>query len=216
LATSKQPALADATRGFDLDVFRLQNLGRPSAARALVESERDAQILFEALDESQVVSSAFTNPPFWESRFRTSFDAGVFYAASEIETAMAEVGYHRHKFLLDSPGIRTTTISMVSVATHLKAELVDVELLGDDAIYAKDNYAPAQNLALRVREMKIAGLHYLSVRSVPRTSAFAVFSAEALSAGKAPAKFWLVTITKDRVEFRGPDSVTEFEPKGWS
>jgi hypothetical protein len=211
----KQPALAEAIRGFDLDVFRLQNLGKAARARALVQSEEETQILLKALEQDQLILSTFSKPPFWESRFRKSFEAGVFYAAQDIETAMAEVGFHRHQFLVNSPLLTTTTISMVSVAAHLNADLVDVELLQDPAIYSKDSYSESQALALRVREAGLPGLHYLSVRSKPRGSAFAIFSPEVLSSTKSPAKFFVVTITRDRVEFRSPDLVTEFDPRNW-
>src|SRR5438067_434027 len=51
-----------------------------------------------------LLATPFRYRPHLGSRFRAAFDAGVWYGAEALRTALAEKSYWRLRFLLDSPG----------------------------------------------------------------------------------------------------------------
>jgi hypothetical protein len=182
-----------------------------------VDDEKDLPILFKAVSFERLFSTSFLNPPLSQSRFRRPHERGVFYASAEIETAMAEVAFHRHAFLKLSKSSTATSVTMASLSAQLHGQLLDVELLGNkDAIYSTESYEHAQSLASEVRAESIPGIHYLSVRSKPRKSNFAIFDPRILRPVEGLSRFWVATFSLDKIEFHSPDSTLTFDPKTWS
>ncbi len=130
---------------------------------------------------------------------------------------MVEIAYHQHRLLKSNESLEIVTRSLVSFSAHLKAMLLDVELLPDNAeIYSRTSYRASQELARATREHGIAGIHFLSVRAKEPSSAFAVFDSAALTATKTPPEPWLLTLSLSRIEFRSPLGLHEFDPAAWS
>lgn len=205
--------IAEAVRRYDLEVYRLQSFQTRSLLRDLLDDEGELLALMESLKMDEILLTAFRKRPRWETRFRPAFAPGVFYAAAKLETAMAEIAYHQKQLLDDSSGLESLSLALINISAHLKGDLVDVELLPDrEQIYLKDNYRPAQELALKIRELAMPGLHYLSVRSPVPASAFALFSPDVISSSLANPEPWMLTVTGTRTEFRSAQRVVEFHP----
>lgn len=212
-----QQTLSEASSHFELKTYRLQSAKADSELRSLVDSESELQLLKVVLGHRVEPFAAFEKPSFWQSRFRKAHEPAVYYAAAQIETALAETGFHRHRFLADSAALSSLCLTMVQVTADLNATLVDVEKLPNhELLYSKTDYNPCQTLAQSVRSEGIAGVHYLSVRCPKRGSALAIFDQGSLTAARQDPQFFIVTITPARVEFRAPTKHYEFDTSTWS
>lgn len=113
---------------------------------------------------TSVVMAAFTHPNPEGSRFSDG-SYGVFYAAKELETAVAETAFHRERFMR-ATGQSRMELDMRVYAVDLDGRLHD--LRGRRAffplVYSRDSYGPAQELAKRLRDEGSDGLAYDSVR----------------------------------------------------
>lgn len=129
---------------------------------------------------STPIMAAFTHPNREGSRFSDG-TWGVYYAGESLRTAVAEVAYHRARFLA-----RTAEPPL---EIDLRAYLADVEapmhdLRGEAArfpdVYASDDYSASQALAARLRAAGSTGIAYTSVRR-PDGECIAVFRPRALA-----------------------------------
>ncbi|AJR24417.1 MULTISPECIES: RES family NAD+ phosphorylase [unclassified Sphingobium] len=113
---------------------------------------------------TSVIMAAFTHLNPDGSRFSDG-SFGLFYAAREIETAIAETSHHRARFmaLTREPA---QELDMRVYAVDLDAELHDIrdlrEALPD--LYAVDSYVSGQALAIELRSRGADGIAYQSVR----------------------------------------------------
>jgi hypothetical protein len=111
---------------------------------------------------STVIMAAFTHLNPEGSRF-TNGTYGVFYAARDRETAIDETVYHREIFLRGT-AFRPLDLDMRVYAVDVAGEFHDLRAAELPDIYAPDNYAAAQALALRLRDGGSNGIVYRSVR----------------------------------------------------
>ncbi len=113
---------------------------------------------------TSVVMAAFTHPNPEGSRFSDG-SYGVFYAARELDTAIAETKYHREHFMRATAQPRME-LDMRIYAIDLEGHLHD--LCGRQAafaeVYRPDDYAAAQSLAKTLRAEGSNGIVYDSVR----------------------------------------------------
>lgn len=113
------------------------------------------------------IMAAFTHLNPEGSRF-TDGSYGVYYAAIDITTAIAETRFHRTRFLAatNEPPIE---IDMRSYASYLEAAFHDIRNKQADMpdIYAADPkaYASAQSFAKNLRNIGSNGIVYDSVRN---------------------------------------------------
>lgn len=112
------------------------------------------------------IMAAFTHLNPEGSRF-TDGTYGVYYAARELDTAIAETKFHRARFLAatQEPPIE---IDLRSYASDLTAEFHDIRGLRAERpeLYAPDpaRYGPVQDFARSLREDGSNGIVYGSVR----------------------------------------------------
>ncbi len=111
-----------------------------------------------------VIMAAFTHLNPAGSRFSDG-GHGVFYAARDLDTAIAETRHHRERLMRATAEARTE-LDMRVYAIDLDGELHD--LRGGQAawppIYREDDCAAGQHLARRLREAGSNGIAYDSVR----------------------------------------------------
>lgn len=113
---------------------------------------------------SSIIMAAFTHLNPDESRF-TDGTFGVFYAANDLETAIAETRYHRERFMLATTqahmelDMRVYVIDFAGDLHDLRGKKAAYPL-----IYHNDNYAAAQHLAKSLRKDGSNGVAYESVR----------------------------------------------------
>lgn len=113
---------------------------------------------------SSIIMAAFTHLNPEGSRF-TDGTYGVFYAANDLETAIAETVYHRERFM--------HATAQAHMELDMRVYLVDLDgylhdLRGQASayplIYHNENYAAGQYLARTLRKDGSNGIAYGSVR----------------------------------------------------
>jgi RES domain len=110
------------------------------------------------------IMAAFTHVNVLGSRFSDG-DYGVFYAARERPTAVAETRHHQARFLsATKEGPMHLPMRLYHVA--IDARLHDLRPAGavDSAVYHPDDYSAGQALGRRLRAAGSAGVAYRSVR----------------------------------------------------
>lgn len=113
---------------------------------------------------TSIIMAAFTHLNPEGSRFSDS-TYGVFYAANDLETAIAETKHHRERFMRATKQ-EHMELDMRVYVTDLDGELHD--LRGQKAtqplVYHNENYAAGQHLAKTLRKEGSNGIAYDSVR----------------------------------------------------
>jgi hypothetical protein len=125
------------------------------------------------------IMAAFTHLNPAGSRFSDG-TFGVFYAASTLDTAIAETCYHREQFLraTSEPPME---LDMRVLLVDLQQHLPDIRGRQQDLpdVYAPEDYSASQALGKRLREQNSWGIVYDSVRQAGGECA-AVFRPPAL------------------------------------
>lgn len=123
---------------------------------------------------ASVIMAAFTHLNSEGSRFSDG-SFGVFYAASSIETAVAETSYHRALFMTRTRE-PAQELDMRVYAVDLDAMMHDIRSLRHEQpnLYDPLNYGGSQLLATRLRNDGSEGIVYGSVRD-PGGECAAVF-----------------------------------------
>jgi hypothetical protein len=113
---------------------------------------------------SSAIMAAFTHPNPDGSRFADG-SYGVYYAARELDTAIAETCYHRERFMRATREPRMELDMRVYVA-DLKASLHDLRGRGAQypGVYRREDYSAGRALGLRLRKAGADGIVYDSVR----------------------------------------------------
>lgn len=110
------------------------------------------------------IMAAFTHLPPAGSRF-TDGRFGVYFAAMELATAVAESRFHRERFLAATrePPIE---VDMRVIAADLDARLHDIRdwRAARPELYDPDSHLAAQELARQLRDGGSTGLCYASLR----------------------------------------------------
>ena len=113
---------------------------------------------------ASVVMAAFTHLNPSGSRFADA-TFGAYYAAADVETAIAETKFHREEFLRATKEA-PISIEMRVYLVDMAADLHDIRGMQTEmaAIYAPDDYGASQALARRLHGEGSAGIAYDSVR----------------------------------------------------
>ena len=120
------------------------------------------------------IMAAFTHLNPDGSRF-TAGHYGVYYAAGDVHTAIAETKHHRTRFLL-ATNEQAMELDMRVYEARLNAQLHDIRGLQskNSALYHPTNYSAAQSFADELRASGSDGIAYTSVRR-PTGECFAIF-----------------------------------------
>jgi len=113
---------------------------------------------------TSIIMAAFTHLNPDGSRFSDG-SYGVFYAARELETAIAETRYHREVFMRATNQERME-LDMRVYLVDLMAELHDIRGRQKDLspVYDRDDYSAGQGLGGSLRSEGSNGIVYHSVR----------------------------------------------------
>ena len=113
---------------------------------------------------TSVIMAAFTHLNPLGSRFSDG-TYGVFYAANDLDTAIAETRHHRERFMRATVqsrmelDMRVYLVDLVAILHDLRGRKRTIPLA-----YHDDSYAGGQNLARRLRDDGSSGIVYDSVR----------------------------------------------------
>ena len=210
-------ALASETGDYAGDLWRVVESQHIASTMRLVESLAEQALLESILEESKpalpagtemlhyLLATPFRYRPRIGSRFRAPFDAGVWYGAEELRTALAEKSYWLLRFLIDSP--RTPDLGPVphtAFSASVRAKAIDLTrrpLARHRASWtSRIDYAPTQALALTAREAGIAMIRYESVRDPEHKACVAVLMPAAFRhARPRHQETWFIAAARERV-----------------
>lgn len=113
---------------------------------------------------TSIIMAAFTHLNPEGSRFSDG-SYGVFYAANDLETAMAETVYHAERFMRRTREPAQELDRRVYLV-DLEAELHDIRdrQTAYPAVYSPEDYSAGQQLARTLRAAGANGIAYTSVR----------------------------------------------------
>jgi len=210
-------ALASSARDFRGDLWRVVEAQHAAATMRLVDSLADQAVLEQILEETKpplphgterlhyLLATPFRYRPRGGSRFRAPFDAGIWYGAEALRTAVAEKAYWRLRFLLDSPG--TPDLRPVAHTAFLAAvrghavDLTRTPLLRDRAIWTHPtDYTPTQAFAAVARQAAIGMIRYESVRDPEHAACVALLEPDGFSrALPRRQETWFIGAARERV-----------------
>ncbi len=153
------------------------------------------------------------------SRFRRAKQReGVFYAAEDLSTALAETAFHRLLFFLDSPDTPwpRQAIDMTGFSVRVETQTaLDLTLPPFDAQAGTwqhpTDYAPCQVLADAAREAGAEIIRYASVRDAAGGHCVAVLSCNAFAVNEPEDRCSLYMT----VDAGGVDFVQDFPRRFW-
>jgi len=208
--------LQRATRRLAAKPWRVVEVQHRASTMRLVDTLAEQRLLEDLLEQAKpplpedaaplhyllATPFRYPAPPPDGSRFRGVGDPGVWYGATALDTALAEVAYWRLRFLADSPA--TPDLPPVP-HTAFRADVAGPGFALTDAAFAPRradwenpaSYAHTQALARDARGAGIALIRYRSVRDPQHRSCLAVLSPKAFRV-RAPLEqhTWLVKVTR--------------------
>jgi len=184
----------------------------------LADSLVEQALLEQTLEESKpaqppattglhyLLATPFRYRPHQGSRFRRAFDAGVWYGAETLRTALAEKSFWRLRFLLDSPGTPDLkavphTALAAAVRTAHGLDLTRPPFLAQRTEWTtRESYAGTQALADAARAAAIELIRYESVRDPEHAACAAVLSPAAFARRRPLAQeTWFLAASRARV-----------------
>jgi RES domain-containing protein len=222
--------VASSSRVIELTPWRAVEAQHLASTVALVDSLEEQHELETLLESSKPpMPGSFAGlhwllftpfrypPPPAGSRFRAPVHPGVLYAADEVRTACAELGYWRWRFLMDSPDLasisaRPQTVFRMALATCA----VDLRVAPFAQHRARwthgSEYTGCHAFAAIAREAAVDTIRYESVRDPSHGACVAVLSPAAF-AKRDPidSQPWLLSVTRSRVFWHRHSSIDSMQ-----
>lgn len=155
--------IADSKRHLD-DIFKLDiATNERTLAEAGIGPGIDAHELVFALPYHRIVNAAFTHPHPLGSRFNSP-DRGAWYCGFEVETAMAEVAFHKTLDLLEI-GVLQDDATYDDYNADFSAEFHDLRGKRFAKYLDPASYVASQRLAEELLANGSLGVVYPSVRN---------------------------------------------------
>ena len=218
MTTWTPPALASERRPYQHLLWRVVEAQHTASTMRLVDSLDEQGVLETILEASKpqlpeavrslhyLLGTPFRYRPHAGSRFRAAFEAGVWYGAEELATALAEKSYWRQRFLMDSPGTPELkpvphTAFRAQVRTRAALDLTRAPFAAQRSQWNSPvDYAPTQALAAAARAAGVQLIRYESVRD-PNHAACAAVLTPALFGRSKPRgqQTWFIAAGRERV-----------------
>jgi RES domain len=218
LTTWTPRALASEARPYARDLWRVVEAQHTASTMRLADSLEEQAALELILEESKpplppavaglhyLLATPFRYRPHLGSRFRAAFDAGVWYGAEALRTALAEKSFWRLRFLLDSPGTPDLkpvphTAFRAAVRTASALDLTLAPLVRERSSWtSRTSYSATQALAVTARAAGMAVIRYESVRDPEHAACAAVLDPAAFGRGRPRSQeSWFIAAARERV-----------------
>lgn len=201
-----------------------------AATMSLVDSLDEQHVLEHILETSKppippdykrldfLIFTPFRYTSAYPSRFRRSNAPGIWYGAMDRQTACAEVGYWRWRFLMDSDGLKGGELRFESTLFQAQVEGARIDLTSapwsamGEVWKNPTDYAMCQQLAEAARSDAVQWIQYGSARH-PEGLCAAVLDAKCLSLyERNHQETWVCKITATNVIFRHRGDGFSFTP----
>jgi RES domain-containing protein len=218
LTTWTPHALASEARSYARDLWRVVEAQHTASTMRLADSLEEQAVLELLLEQSKpalppavaklhyLLATPFRYRPHVGSRFRAAFDAGVWYGAEVLRTALAEKSYWRLRFLLDSPGTPDLkpvphTAFRAAVRTPSALDLTLAPLARERSSWtSRTSYSSTQALAASAREAGVVVIRYESVRDPEHAACAAVLNPAGFGRGRPRLQeTWFIAASRARV-----------------
>ena len=218
MTTWTPPALASERRPYTHLLWRVVEAQHTASTMRLVDSLQEQANLEAILESSKpalpdaarslhyLLGTPFRYRPHAGSRFRSAFEAGVWYGAEALRTALAEKSYWRQRFLADSPGTPELkavphTAFRAPVRSAAALDLTRAPFAAERALWSSPvNYAPTQALATAARGAGIELIRYESVRDPQHAACAAVLAPSVFGRSQPRAQqTWFIAAGRERV-----------------
>jgi hypothetical protein len=187
------PELESNARPFAADLWRVVEAQHTASTMRLASTLSEQHLLESILENSKprmppgldklhyLLATPFRYRPHSGSRFRSSFESGVWYGGEVLRTSLAEKSYWRLRFLLDSPGtpdLKPVPHTAFQAAVRGKAVDLRTKPLSADSEHwtNRTSYSATQALATSARIAGIQIIRYESVRDPERAGCAAVLA----------------------------------------
>jgi len=200
------------------------------ATMQLVDSLDEQAVLEELLEASKppvpelakgldyLLSTPYRYPSACESRFRKAHELGIWYGASDTQTACAEVAYWRWRFFMDSEGLRAgkpiqveLTLFVATVKglalTLYEPPWVKLAVLWTD----KSDYRHGQQLAAAARRASVEWIGYASVRHAEGSCAAVLHPPALRLRGNGHPQTWYCKVSATTVLFSRSGAADRYE-----
>lgn len=185
----------------------------------LVDGPQEQEVLELLLESSKtplpanasslhyLLATPFRYPPLpGGSRFRGPGEPGVFYGSDCLNTACAELGYWRWRFLRDAPRLEQLT-PMAQTAFQAAVDTRAIDLrespFRKDARRwtSPDDYQDTQALARAARVADVGAIRFESVRDPDRGGCVALLTPRAFSSNQpiGPTQIWWLVVRHHQV-----------------
>lgn len=208
------------------------------ATMALVDNQGEQDLLEQVLDASKPELPKMAEGLHWllftpfryptlstGSRFRAPFAPGVFYAAEEIRTSCAELGYWRWRFLMDSPELHQIDFTAHTLF-KVRAQGLAIDLRQHP--YRQDrgrwthpvDYSATQQIAADARSNGVDFLYYESVRDPEHGKCVALFNPDTFDPRQPiDSQSWLLRVQRGLINWVQDNPLCrnthEFYPALW-
>ncbi len=196
--------------------------GEQDVLEALLERSKPAPLHGTARLDYLLATPFRYAPKQYGSRFRAPTDPGVFYGAESVETAGAELGYWRWKFLSDAVALeRIEPVAHTAFRVAIATSVVDLQrppFEADAAVWQhKTDYAPTQQFARVARDADVGGILYRSVRAPNPSWCLALLTPAGFAqpAPHAEQQTWFMAVSRHEVTLRRDTASMQFSAVGW-
>ena len=196
--------------------------GEQDVLEALLERSKPAPLHGTAGLDYLLATPFRYAPKQYGSRFRAPTDPGVFYGAESVETAGAELGYWRWKFLSDAVALeRIEPVAHTAFWVAIATSVVDLQrspFAADAAVWQhKTDYAPTQQFARVARDADVGGILYRSVRAPNPSWCLALLTPAGFAqpAPHAEQQTWFMAVSRHEVTLRRDTASMQFSAAGW-
>lgn len=227
-------AVSSKTQDWSGIVWRIIEAQHIASTMKIVDDFAEQSLLEELLERSKpplpseadklhyLLATPFRYPPHHGSRFRGIQDPGVFYGAASTQTACAELGYWRWKFLSDAVDLEKLEPTAHTVfRTNLSAKTIDLrsKAFAKQANFwtHKNDYTATQAFARIAREVKTEAIFYQSVRDPDPSWCIAVLTPKILQRRKpvVSQQTWWLAVYPEQVVWRSEEQSLTFASKHW-
>ena len=186
--------------------MRLVDSLEEQASLELVLEESKPPLPQEARRLHYLLATPFRYRPHVSSRFRAALEAGVWYGAEVLRTALAEKSYWRLRFLLDSPATPDLkpvphTAFRAAVRTAAAVDLTVEPLVRDRPVWThRVSYQGTQAFAALASQAGIQLIRYESVRDPEHAACAAVLAPAVFGRAKPHSQHtWFIAASRARV-----------------
>ncbi|MEO0321355.1 MAG: RES family NAD+ phosphorylase [Myxococcota bacterium] len=209
------------------------------ATMELVDDLEEQRVLEELLEGTKpgrlpehrhyLLSTPFRYPPLRHgSRYGTEDQRGIFYGSERLETALAETAFYALLFGSHAEGFAMPVVDKTSFVFvyATEAALDTTASFFDplrDALERPGDYATAQRIGRRARELGVEVIRFRSLRCPDGGANLAVLASDALEAQPRAMHSWRMRVHAGRVDFleanatrprRASFSAEEFAARG--